>query len=187
MKAPAFVQFQRQLCIILLLILFSCSDKKHELSKTILALTETGHFVTAEYTLGKVIRASDDKTWYKIGNRKIIITCEAYLKAGVDLQKITADNFSVFRDSMAVTLPHAQLFSLSIPPNQIQVTYEDIGAFRSVFSAAEREELVAQAEPQILSLADSLGILQTAENNAEIFMRHLFEETGYKKTSVHFR
>ena len=187
MKTPAFVQFQKQLCIILLLILFSCSDKRHELSKAILALTETGHFVTAEYTLGKVIRASDDKTWYKIGDRKIIITCEAYLKAGVDLKSITPDNFFVHKDSMVVTLPHAQLFSLSIPPDKIQVAYEDLGTFRSVFSAAEREELVAQAEPQILSLADSLGILQTAENNAATFMQHLFQEAGYKKTSVHFR
>jgi len=187
MNAPVFLSFKKLLCFVLVLVLFSCNNKKQELSKTILTLKETGQLITVQYTLGKVIRASDDKTWYKIGNRKIIITCEAYLKAGVDLQKITADNFSVFRDSMAVTLPHAQLFSLSIPPNKIQVTYEDIGAFRSVFSAAEREELVAQAEPQILSLADSLGILQTAENNAEIFMRHLFEETGYKKTSVHFR
>ena len=55
------------------------------------------------------------------------------------------------------------------------------------FSAAEREDLVAQAEPQILALADSLGILQTAENNAVTFMQRLFEEAGYKKTGVHFR
>ena len=76
---------------------------------------------------------------------------------------------------------------LSIPPDKIRVAYEDIGAFRSVFSAAEREQLVAQAESQILSLADSLGILQTAENNAATFMQHLFQEAGYKKNSVHFR
>lgn len=187
MKAAAFVQFKKQFYCVLLLALFSCTDKRHELSKTILTLTETGQLVTVEYTLGKVIRASDDKTWYKIGDRKIIITCEAYLKAGVDLKSITTDNFLVHNDSMVITLPHAQLFNLSIPPDKIRVAYEDIGAFRSVFSAAEREDLVAQAEPQILSLADSLGILQTAENNAAAFMQHLFEESGYKKTSVQFR
>ena len=121
MKAPAFVQFKKQLCFIFLLALFSCTDKKRELSKTILTLKETGQLVTAEYTLGKVIRASDDKTWYKVGNRKIIITCEAYLKAGVDLKSITTGNFSVHKDSMVVTLPQAQLFTLSIPPDKIRV------------------------------------------------------------------
>jgi len=187
MNAPVVVQLKKLFCFILILVLFSCNNKEHELSNTILTLKETGQLITVEYTLGKVIRASDDKTWYKIGDRKIIITCEAYLKAGVDLKSITPDNFFVHKDSMVVTLPHAQLFSLSIPPDKIQVAYEDLGTFRSVFSAAEREELVAQAEPQILSLADSLGILQTAENNAATFMQHLFQEAGYKKTSVHFR
>lgn len=187
MNKPAFIQFLRMLCLLLLPVLFSCNNKQHDLSQTILTLKETGQLITTEYTLGKVIRAGDDKTWYKIGDRKIIITCEAYLKAGIDLQNIATGNFSVQSDSVVVTLPHARLFSLNIPPNKIQVAYEDIGAFRSVFSAAEREELVAQAEPQILSLADSLGILKTAENNAAIFMQHLFEEAGYIKTSVHFQ
>ena len=176
-------------CFFLITSLLACNSKQQEdnLSKTILTLKETGQLVTAEYTLGKVIRASDDKTWYKLGNRKIIISCEASLKAGVSLQNITPANFSVQEDSMVIVLPHAQVFSLSIPPDKIQLAYEDIGTFRSDFSAAEREGLVAQAEPQILSLADSLGILQTAENNAAVFMQHLFEDAGYKKTSVQFR
>lgn len=187
MNAPVVAQLKKLFCFILVLVLLSCNNKEHELSNTILTLKETGQLITVEYTLGKVIRASDDKTWYKMGDRKIIITCEAYLKAGVDLQKITTDNFSVHGDSMAVTLPHARLFSLNIPPDKIRVTYEDVGTFRSFFSAAEREGLVAQAEPQLLSLADSLGILKTAENNAATFMQHLFEEAGYKKTGVQFR
>lgn len=187
MNTPAIIQFLRILCLLLLPVMFSCNKKQHALSQTILTLKETAQLVTAEYTLGKVIRVSDDKSWYKIGDRKIIITCEAYLKAGINLQNIKEDNFLIHSDSIVVTLPHAQLFSLNIPPDKMRVAYEDIGTLRSAFSAAEREELVAQAEPQILSLADSLGILQTAENNASIFMQHLFEEAGYIKSSVHFQ
>lgn len=173
--------------LVCLFLIYSCNRKTPDLSKTILTLKETGQLVTVEYTLGKVIRASDDKTWYKIGDRKIIINCEASLKAGISLQNISKDNFKMQGDSMLVTLPHAQIFSLNIPPNRIQVAYEDIGSLRSAFSAAEREQLVAQAQPQILSLADSLGILQTAEQNATVFMQHLFEEAGYTKTGVHFK
>ena len=187
MKASPLVQIKALAYLLFVFTLFSCSNKQPDISKTILSLKETGALVTAEYTLGKVIRASDDKTWYKLGDRKIIINCEAALKAGINLQNISKDNFKMHGDSMSVTLPHAQIFSLSIPPNRIQVAYEDIGTFRSAFSAAEREQLVAQAEPQILSLADSLGILQTAEQNATVFMQYLFEEAGYKKTSIHFK
>jgi len=189
MKALVAPQLFTMVCLAGSMLFVSCSHKKqNDLSQTILALKETGQLVTSEYTLGKVIRASDDKTWYKIGDRKIIINCEAYLKAGVNLQNITTGNFAAYKDdSLAITLPHAQVFSLNIPPNRIQVAFEDVGTFRSAFSAAEREELVAQAEPQILSLADSLGVLQTAENNAAVFIQHLFEEAGYTKTSVQFR
>jgi len=188
MKTPTIVQIKAAIHLLLVLVLFSCSNRQQaDLSKTILSLQETGHLVTSEYTLGKVIRASDDKTWYKLGDRKIIINCEAALKAGINLQNISKDNFKVQGDSMSIILPHAQIFSLSIPPNNIQVAYQDIDPLRSAFSASEREALVAQAEPQILSLADSLGILQTAEKNAAVFIQHLFEETGYTKTSVQFR
>lgn len=172
-----------------LLLLFSCKRKEneHDLSATIFAIQQTGKLATADYTLTKIIRASDDETWYKIGDRKILISCEAHLKAGIDLQHISKNDFNIENDStINVVLPHAQLLSVAIPANKIQVAYEDIGLLRDPFSAAEREQLLAQAERQIKSLAMSLGIIQTAETNAVTYMQHLLEEAGYKHVSVTF-
>jgi hypothetical protein len=113
--------------------------------------------------------------------------CEAHLKAGIDLQQISRNNFEVEGDSLiTVTLPHAQLFSIAIPPNKIRVAYQDIGLLRDPFSAAEREQLLAQAEQQIRKLATSLGILQTAETNAVTYIQHLLQQVGYKHVSVIF-
>ena len=78
------------IAVIFLFLLFtSCrqKEKEHDLPSTILAIQQTGKLATAEYTLTKIIRASDDQTWYKIGDRKILMSCEAHLKAGVDLQR----------------------------------------------------------------------------------------------------
>ncbi len=179
----------RWFCFLILWLLSSCEKKEKgpDISQTILSLKETGQLITAEYTLSKVIRASDNKTWYKIGERKILINCEAYLKAGISLQNISADNFDVRNDSIAVYLPHAQLFSLSIPPDKIQVAYQEIGTFRDPFSANEREQFVAQAEPQIRSLVASLGILKTAEDNSVLFFRHLFQQAGFRYVGVSFK
>ena len=155
------------------------------MSTLILSIKETGELVTVQYTLTKVIRASDDQTWYKIGDRKILINCEADVKAGINMQGITDDNFKRENDStLSIMLPHAQFFSLSIPPGKIQVAYQEIGAFRDVFTADEREKLVAQAEPQIRSLVDSLGILQTAESNADVFVKNLFRSAGFKTITI---
>jgi hypothetical protein len=179
------------LLIFLTLILFlaACNKKgkERDLPSTILAIQETGRLATAEYTLTKIIRASDDQTWYKVGDRKILMSCEAHLKAGIDLQRLNKNNFEVADDStISVTLPHAQLLSVDIPPNKIQLAYEDIGLWRDPFSAAEREQLLAQAERQIKGLAASLGILQTAEANAITYMQHLLQQAGYKQVSVTF-
>jgi hypothetical protein len=175
--------------IIFILLLSSCrhKEKERDLPSTILAIQETGKLATAEYTLTKIIRASDDQTWYKIGDRKILMSCEAHLKAGIDLQRLNKNNFDVQDDStIAVVLPHAQLFSVDIPPGMIQVAYQDIGVLRDPFSAAEREQLLGQAERQIRSLAASLGILGTAETNAVTYMQKVLQQAGYKHVSVTF-
>lgn len=181
--------YYRIILITLILFLTSCKRKEKEpnLPSTILAIQQTGRLATAEYTLTKIIRASDDQTWYKVGDRKILMSCEAHLKAGIDLQQINKDNFIVEDDStIAVTLPHAQLFSVDIPPGKIQVAYQEVGLLRDPFSAAEREQLLAQAERQIKGLAASLGILKTAETNAVTYMQHLLQQVGYKYVSITF-
>src|SRR3954462_4014516 len=114
---PAYVSKHYLLIavIALSLLFISCKkkEKERDLPSTILAIQETGRLATAEYTLTKIIRASDDQTWYKVGDRKILMSCVAHLKAGVDLQKINKNNFTVENDStITITLPHAQLLSV---------------------------------------------------------------------------
>ncbi|MBD0285065.1 MAG: DUF4230 domain-containing protein [Flavisolibacter sp.] len=156
------------------------------MSETVLQVKEGGKLVTAEYILSKIIKASDDQTWYKIGNRKILMSCEAHLKAGVDLEQISENNFDLSDSILTVTVPPAQLFSLSLPPEKIQVRYQEIDLLRDPFSANEREQLLAQAERQIRQLADSLGILETAQNNAALFLQKLLQQAGYEKVRIHF-
>ena len=75
---------------------------------------------------------------------------------------------------------------LSLPPEGIQVLYENNTLLRQQFSAAEREALLRQAETQIRSLTDSLDILKTARTNADIFLRKLLQQGGYKNVTVTF-
>ena len=170
---------------IVLLFLAGCRENK-QLKQTILEVKKTGMLVTAEYTLGKIVKASDDKTWYKVGNRKILMSMEAQLKAGIDLQDITDKNLRQKDRALHVTLPHARIFSLSIPPEKIKMEYQEVDLLRDPFSAAEREQLLAQAEQQIRRLADSLRILQTAEENAALYFENLLQQSGYEKVVVSF-
>jgi len=171
--------------LIALIYITGCSEKK-EKADIVTAVKETGKLVTAEYTLSKIIKANDNKTWYKVGDRKILMTCEAHLKAGIDLQKISAANVVQNDSTVVLHLPPSEIFSLNIPADKIQVQYQQIDMLRSPFSAAEREQLLGQAQRQIEQLADSLGILKTAEENAAVFIKRMLQPTTSKQIEISF-
>ena len=168
------------------LLLFSCHKKEKEQGSILQAIQQTGKLVTVEYSLSKMVRANDNKTWYKQGDRRILISTEAVVKAGVDLQTIVAGDVSVDENSISLRVPPPQVFSISIPPDKIKVLYEDVSFFRQRFSAAEREALLRQAESQIRKLTDSLGILKTAQTNADLFLRKLLQQGGYQNIDIRF-
>lgn len=150
------------------------------------SIQQAGQLVTVEYSLSKMVKAADNRTWYKLGDRRILIATEATVKAGVDLQYISPDNVTIDGDAVQLQIPPPRVFSISIPPEKIRVLYQDVSYFRSQFSAAEREVLLRQAERQIRSLTDSLGILTTAQTNAETFLRNLLQQAGYKNIAITF-
>ncbi|MCC6287837.1 MAG: DUF4230 domain-containing protein [Chitinophagaceae bacterium] len=152
----------------------------------ILALKEMNQLVTVEYVVNKIIKASDDQTWYKLGDRKILMTCEATLRAGIDFSKINSSGININDKQITIMLPHAALFSLNIKPENIQVAYQEIGAFRDGFSSQERNMMAAQAQNQIEASVDSLGVLQTAETNASLFVSNFLRNLGYEKVTVEF-
>ena len=167
----------------LLLFSYSCTTKRDP-TPVVTAIKETGKLVTAEYTLTKIIKANDNKTWYKVGDRKILMSCEAYVKAGIDLRQITKENVVQSDSSVSITLPRAAIFSLNIPAEKIQLQYEEVGLLRDPFTAGDREALLVQAQKQIEQLVDSLGILKTAEENAVVFLQKMLQGTTSKKINI---
>jgi hypothetical protein len=179
---------------IFIIILFSlslsaihCSSKK-ETSKMqqVLGLQTMSDLATAEYVVTKIIKANDNKTWYKVGNRKILMSCKASLVAGIDLSKLTEKDIHIDGENISITLPRAKLLYINIKPEDIKTAYQDVSLFRTNFSAQEKDELAAQAEKQIKASLDSLGIFVTAESNASLFINNFLQKTGFKNISIHF-
>lgn len=168
-------------------LFFSCKSNK-ETSKIdeILGLKNMSELATAEYVVTKIIKASDDKTWYKVGDRKILMSCQASLVAGIDLSQLNAKDIRINEDNVKITLPHAKLLYLNMKPENIKIVYQDVALFRNEFSAGERDQLASQAEKQITESIDSLGILVTAETNAAIFINSFLQKQGFKNIYIDF-
>ena len=178
--------------LIILLLFYSLfltgcnSDSKKVDKKQIMSLQKMSDRATAEYVVTKIIKASDDKTWYKAGDRKILMSCKASLVAGVNLSKLTEDDISIDGENITINLPRAKLLYINIKPEDIKTAYEEVSIFRTKFTSQEKNELAVQAENQIKASVQSLGILTTAETNASLFIDNFLKNLGYKNINIHF-
>ncbi len=139
---------------------------------------------TVEYTVTKIIKANDNKTWFKVGDRKILISCEAHIKAGIDMSLIAENNFKIEGKNVQLRLPAPKIISLNIPAEKIKVEYQDISLFRDPYKAGERDQLAAQAQTQIRNSIDSLGILQQAKANTSLFVSNFLKRLGYENINI---
>ena len=178
--------------IILLLFssffIFGCNSASKKVNKKqeVLGLQQMSDLATAEFVVTKIIKASDDKTWYKAGDRKILMSSKATIVAGIDLSKLSEDDFSIDGESITITLPRAKLLYINIKPEDIKTAYEEVSLFRTKFTSQEKNELAVQAENQIKESVPSLGVLVTAETNASLFVDNFLKNLGYKNINISF-
>lgn len=175
-----------QKCLFLILIYFFSCGKKTDQKPNIFTLREMSDLATVEFTVTKIIKASDNKTWFKIGERKILMSCEAHIKAGIDMSAINENSFKINEKNIEVTLPQPKIISFSIPPEGIKTEYEETGVFRDKFKAADRDALAAQAEKQIRNSIESVGILQQAKANTALFITNFLKKLGYENIVINY-
>ena len=178
----------------LLLLCFSCSKQveqislEKKLSEKMSQMTDVAELGSVEYTVTKIVKASDDKTWYKVGDRKILFNCTAYLKAGIDMSKFDGSKVQIDEEkkSVVLTLPKAELLAFNMPPDKAKLAYESVSTFRSNFTAADRNHLLQLGEKNIREDVPNLGILKDAEKNASDFFKALLGQLGFEMITVKF-
>lgn len=174
-------------------LLLSCAEEKLP-DERIYEVRNIGLLSTTEYTVGKIIRLSDefkeeDSEWYeyykKYGERKILISCRAKVKAGIDLTELQEGDIVINGSTIEITLPPAKITTFSMDPSDIHTEMESITGLRSSFSQEEKNAFLKQGEAAIRKDLASTGILNDANENAVAFLKEFYEQMGYKKVIVH--
>ena len=172
----------------LIWLVISCGPSQEELlNQKIQGMTEMAELSTVEYTVKKIVK-TDDAVWWKYGNRKIIFSCAAYIKAGIDMKDFSAEKVKVNKEekSITVVLPKAEILSFNMPPEAIQQEFSMVTGLRDSFTPEEKQQLLVLGEEDILQDMPNMGIIEDAEKNAKLFFVAMFSQLGYDTVNIKF-
>lgn len=170
------------------LLAVACGPSQGELlSQRMQGLQEMAELGTVEYTVKKIVK-TDDNAWYTYGKRKIMFSCTAFIKAGIDMKEFSADAVSVNKEakSISVTLPKAKILSFNMPPEEIKEEFSMVTGFRDKFSPEEKQKLLVLGENDIKADIPNMGIIEDAQANAKLFFTALFSQLGYERINIKF-
>jgi len=167
------------------LFLYSCNTKpKLPTQDTIISkMNDMSNLGTIEYSLTKIVQV-DDKQWYSIGPRKLLISCKAYVKAGIDFKNIRILEINDSLKSIKIEIPDAKILIVNIPPNEIEVINTHIGLLRANFTHIEMNDIQKQAEVDINNKIQDLNILYDAKKNGKLFLHNFLKSLGFQQIFI---
>jgi hypothetical protein len=181
------IRYKNVFCWVILIAGFGCMAPKEKGRPVVFSLQQIGKLATAEYQITRIVKAEDNQTWYKWGDRKILISCTASVKAGIDFAALQPQHINEQEGKIFVQLPPPQILSLNIPPEAIKVAYTDVGVFRDPFSSSEINAIMQTAERQMQRQITSLDILTNARTNAIAFVTRFLSNAGFNEVYVSFQ
>jgi hypothetical protein len=141
---------------------------------------------TAAYTIEKIITAESQQgpLAFLLGDR-LILVAHGQVIAGVDLGKVEEGDITVEENgSVRITLPPAEIFVTALSNEQSYVFDRDTGVIGMKADLETEARRVAEEEIRRAALED--GILDMAQKNAEVYIRHLILTLGFKEVHISY-
>ena len=145
----------------------------------ILQVRDLSRLETASYTVEKVITAETGQGPFSFlfGDR-LILVARGQVIAGVDLGKMEEGDILITEDgTVVVTLPPAEILVATLDNQKSYVVDRDTGLVGT--NPALETEARQAAEKEVLDAALEDGILDTAQRNAEMYVRQLIMALGF--------
>jgi len=166
-------------------LIMSCSQEKEVRNVDIYEIKNIGELSTTEYTVGKIIKLNDEANeWYEYGERKILISCKAKIKAGVNLSLLEEGDIVVSGKKIVIHLPTATITSFEMNPNDIHTEMESISGFRDKFTQTEKNLFLKQGEVAIRKDLRQTEIIKDANDNAGSFIKEFYRNLGFEEIIV---
>ena len=139
-----------------------------------------------QYSVEKVITAEINQgVLGPLFGDRLLFVAHGYVIAGVDLSQLGTDQLALEDGVLYVTLPQAEVFVATLDNENSYVYDRDTGILRK--SDQDLETAARQiAEQEIETAAFEDGILEQAQQNAEVYLERLFNTLGYDQVVFNY-
>lgn len=177
--------------VVVTLLTVSCS-KTDVGSGWLNKMKQAAELSTVQYTVQKVVSNSDE-SWRIFGDRKILFSFKAVIKAGIDMEKFDATKVRVVesrrdkKKKIWLELPQPRILSYNIRPDDVKQLYSEVSLLRTEYSNEERDAIVTKGEMELkMDRELTEMILRDARLNAEVFMKMLLLRNGFTDVNISF-
>jgi predicted transcriptional regulator len=143
---------------------------------------------TAVFAMEAVVPAHQNRTLGKlvVGKTSLLYTAYGEVRAGVDLSQLTSDKIRIENNTVYVQLPAPKILDSKIDVNRSEVYDYDRGFLGLGPDAAPQLQTLAQRETleKIVQNACTQGLLNTANERAELAVTQLLATAGYDQVEV---
>ncbi len=173
----------------LAVLLFINNNKKEEGIKydstTVFSkISHIQELSTVKYNYTGVIGYKDAVKIFKMNipltEKYFLVKYNGYLKAGVDFDRIVVN---VEEEKIHVSIPRARIFDIVIDENSITVYNESDNAFNPI-KISDYNQALSKEKETMRRDAIKQGILKDANQHAEIAIKSLLEEMGFKDVDI---
>lgn len=180
------------LCWLFVGLLFFSSCKKEEKRYLVVSkIKSAAKLATTETIVDKVVFGSQERRFLgfvRLNEARFVAASQAIVKAGIDLEKLRADDIKIEDKRIEINLPSVEVLNFSYPFTLFEIDNAITdNAFLNKIDIEDHEYFYQQAELDIRRNLQHLGIRQTTEQKTRLMMTGLLKNLGYEEIYLTFR
>lgn len=136
-------------------------------------IRDVARLVSSEMTLRDVVTYRQTRFG---STKQTLLVVTARVSAGIDLDKGTRVEIDSVARRITVTVPPAEILSLDLVSVR---TYDERAGLLNPFRPSDRDVIQRRVRAQLVSTANSSGLLEHADRSAALVLRELLARDGY--------
>lgn len=175
--------------LLLLLLLIGCKENPRAI--VVSKVQKAAKLATTEFVIDKAVFARREKSFIhviKLNEAIFLAHSQAIIKAGIDLEKLSADDVTISDQMIRLKLPPVEVINFSYPVEKFKID-EDVTeqAFLNRFTLEDYDEMFRQAELDIRENIEYLGIKKCTQQKTRIMLQSLLKNLGYTEVYIEFK